>query len=158
MTYPEDELAARRNRKLRRAPHVADDYESREAATFRREMREAETSPLPGAAEEFYEAMRDTPSLVGERIGWILQGNYGYGAMKAAERVVRNRRMNRAAQLTHMVGALEWKCPLRGATAGWNRLTASEKAALDRSVNAEIEEYEREHGIHPSGGSHRRRR
>ena len=121
-------------------------YEMQEAREFQQQLREVEKAPLADrkeAAAEFLEAMQDDPERVGERVGWLLDGNYGYGAMQAAKRVLKNTRSNRAAQLTHMVAALDWQCPARAAMAAWKKLSAAQKAALDKEVNAVIRAVEK---------------
>jgi len=122
-------------------------YEMREAQEFQSTLREVDRAPLAERKEacaEFLEAMRHSPDLVAERIGWLLDGNYGYGSMQAAKRVIKgSSRMNKAAQLTHMVAALEWRCPARMAAQAWKALSSSEKKALDRAVGAEIKAAER---------------
>lgn len=121
------------------------EYEMREAREHHRMLGEVEKAPLherKEACAEFYEAMAHDPAIVGERIGWLLDGNYGYGSMKAAERVMAmSKRANKKATLTHMVGALEWKCPARMTMAAWKKLTPAQKAALDKAVQAEIDSY-----------------
>ena len=114
-------------------------YEAREAAEFRRQMTAAEKGPLAErreAAARFAEALRD-PALIAERIGWLLAGNYGHGAMVAAKRAATGRG-NKAAALTQMVCAIEWMCPVKLGIAEWKRLTASEKRKLDAAVKRAI--------------------
>jgi hypothetical protein len=116
------------------------EYEMREAAEFHREMSEADKGSLAErkeACREFAQAMRD-PALVAERVGWLIDGNYGYGAMQAAKRAIAATRSNRQAILTHMIGAIEWKCPARMAVTAWKKLSSAEKAALAKAINAEI--------------------
>lgn len=116
-------------------------YENREAADFHRQLREVARAPLRDrqeACREFFEAMRDHPDVVGERIGWLIDGNYGFGAGRAANDILRNRRMNRAAWLTQTVGALEWQCPQDMLVRAWKKLSPSEKAKLERAVEREI--------------------
>lgn len=108
---------------------------------YYRQLQEVQKSPLEDrkqAAQEFGEAMRD-PALVGERIGWLLDGNYGFEEMMAASRVLgQSARANKVASLTHMIGVLEWQCPPDRAVAEWKKLTKAEKDALDRAVKKEI--------------------
>lgn len=120
------------------------EYEMREAAEFHRQMSAADKGSLSErkeACKAFSEAMRD-PELVAERISWLLDGNYGYGAMQAAKRAVANKRMNRAAVLTHMIGAIEWQCPARMAAQAWKKLSRDEQKALDKAICAEIKQSE----------------
>ena len=163
MTYPIDELAARRGRKpsakemrvtvatpgihvpgdkwYPRGSREAEPYEMREAQEYQRQLRDVEKAPLADrkeAAEAFLEAMKD-PALVAERISWLFDGNYGYGAMQAAKRVLgMSARANKAATLTQMIAALEWRTPPRLAVQAWKKLSSAQKAALDKAVKAEI--------------------
>lgn len=119
-------------------------YEMREAAEFHNQMMSADKAPLherKAACAEFLEAMKD-PELVAERIGWLLDGNYGYGSMQAAKRAIANKRANRPALLTHLIGTLEWQCPARMAAGAWKKLTKEEQAALDKAVKAAIRQAE----------------
>ena len=113
-------------------------YEVSEAQEFRREMAEAEQGSIEErkeSAHEYFLAMRDSPSLVGERVGWLIDGNYGYGAMQAAKRIISSPRMNRSASLSQIVAALEWKCPQKMAASAWNKLTSVQKTNLEWEVS-----------------------
>lgn len=115
------------------------EYEMRELRTFATELRALDRAPLnerKEAAAEFYDAMAHDPHLVAERVGWLLDGNFGYGAYVQANRVARNPRMNRQAWLVQHVGALEWQVPLRMVPAAWKKLTVQQKMKLDQHVTA----------------------
>jgi hypothetical protein len=121
-------------------------YEQRERQIFHSDLTAVDRASLSDRKEScalFTEIMREQPDLVAERIGWLLDGNYGYGAMQAAKEVLKHKRMNRRAWLTHTIGALEWRCPQRMAIEGWKKLTAAEKKALDRAVDRAIESAEK---------------
>ena len=123
------------------------EYERREFNEANQKLREVEKAPLADrkeAAAEFLAAMRDHPQLVAERIGWLLDGNYGYGSMQMAKRILGSPRMNRSAALTHMIGAFEWSTPSAMAIAGWKKLTKSQQAALERAVQSAIRDAESE--------------
>ena len=115
----------------------------REAQAHEAEINRAPLSDRKEAQESFAEALRD-PALVAERIGWLIDGNYGYGEMLMAKRVVRNKRTNREAALTQMVAIFEWQCPARMAVDAWKKLSASEKRTLDDAVKIVIGEAEKE--------------
>ena len=146
MDYPVDELAARRRThasvQTRTTMPSQQEYEAREAQEFHKQLNEVEKAPLAErkeAAQAFYEAMAHDPAVVGERVGWLIAGNYGYGSMKAAERILAmSKRANKAASLTHAVAALEWRCPIRFAMQAWKKLTPDQKRKLDSFVKAEI--------------------
>jgi hypothetical protein len=123
------------------------EYERRELADAQRKLTEVEKAPLAErkeAAAEFLTAMRDHPDIVAERIGWLLDGNYGYGAMKKAKQILGSPRMNRSAALTHMVAAFEWSSPNAMTVAAWKKLTKPQQAALERAVQAAIRDAETE--------------
>jgi hypothetical protein len=117
------------------------EYENREVSSFLKQMREVEKLPLADRKEgaaSFALAMANDPALVAERVGWLLDGSYGYGSYIKASEVAKSPRMNRAAWLVSTVGALEWQSPPRLTQAAWKKLTAAQKAALDKFVQSEI--------------------
>lgn len=123
------------------------EYEQREAAIAHRQMEEVRNAPLADrreAQEHFFEVMRDTPELVGERLSWLFEGNYGYGSMVLAKRILNSPRMNRIAALTQMIGVFEWQCPEDRTRQAWKRLTGREKDALAREVQGAISDAEAE--------------
>jgi 3-oxoacyl-[acyl-carrier-protein] synthase III len=123
------------------------EYEQRELREANQRLSEVERAPLADrkeAAAEFFEAMRDDPELVAERVGWLLGGNYDYGQMMMAKRVLGAPRMNRVAALTQMVAAFEWSSPGAMTRAAWKKLTKGQQAALERAVQGEIADAERE--------------
>jgi len=116
------------------------EHEHREALLFRKEMAASEKGSLAErreAAAEFYEAMALDPKLVAERIGWLIDGNYGYGSYKATERVLASR-MNKEAWLVQTIGALEWQVPPRMTVQIWKKLTAAQRERLHRAIVKEI--------------------
>lgn len=116
-------------------------YEQRELSATRRQISEIERAPLADrkeAAEKFYAAMRDCPELIAERVGWLLDGNYGYGPMLMAKRVLGSPRMNRSAALTQLIATLEWSTPSAMTRSSWNKLTKDQQAALEKAVQATI--------------------
>ena len=123
------------------------EYEHREAQEFHKQLQEVEKAPLAyrkEAADDYLQAMKHQPERVAERIDWLLAGNYGYGAMKAAERIV-NGRGNRMASLSIIIAALEYQCPSRMAAAAWKKLTKAERDKLDDAIKTEIAELRKTH-------------
>jgi hypothetical protein len=120
------------------------EYAAREKRMFRAQIADTEKQPLRDRQEarsEFREVMAQHPDRVAERIAWILEGNYGFGAYTEAREVVVNKRMNRAAWFVSMVGALDHSCPPEFTMGAWKTLTAAQKKNLDVAVMAVIEEY-----------------
>jgi hypothetical protein len=125
------------------------EYEQRELTLAHRQLDEIRRASLADRKEAqlaFFEAMRDTPKLVAERVGWLLDGNYGYGSMMMAKRVLESPRMNRVAALTQMIGAFEWQSPEDMTRQAWKRLTGNEKAALADAVGDAIHDAEGNEG------------
>lgn len=121
------------------------EYERRELADARLKLDEVKRAPLTDRKEAqvaFLEAMRDDPELVAERLGWLLNGSYGYGPMLLAKRVLASPRMNRSAALTQMVGVFEWQSPEDMTRAVWKKLSKSEQARLERAVQSAIRDAE----------------
>ena len=112
-------------------------YEANAAARFRAEIAAVQTAPLSDrrhAATEWALALRD-PQLILERIGWLIDGSYGYGSYRAARDVIHNPRMNRAAWLGTTIAALEWRTDRTMAAREFRNLPAD----VRQSLNAEIE-------------------
>jgi hypothetical protein len=124
--------------------HEYEQREIREAHAQQRAVSKAPLAERKEAQHEFFEAMRDRPRIVGERIGWLLDGNYGYGSMLLAKKILHSPRMNRIAALTQMVGVFEWQCPEDMTRAAWKRLSPGEKHELARAVEHAIESAERD--------------
>ena len=123
------------------------EYERRELDEARAKLDEVEKAPIADrkeAAAHFFEVMRDHPEIVAERIGWLLDGNYGYGQMLKAKQILGSPRMNRSAALTHMVAAYEWSTPNAMVIAGWKKLTKGQQVALDKAVLRAIKDAESE--------------
>ena len=123
------------------------EYERREHTEAQRRLTEIRRQPLSDRKEaqgKFLEAMRDDPELVAERVGWLLNGSYGYGSQLMAKQVLANPRMNRSAALTQMIGAFEWMAPGDMVSAAWKKLTKSQQAALEKAVQAVIRRAETE--------------
>jgi hypothetical protein len=122
------------------------EYEANERRMASRRVREVEGAPLgerKEAAVEFLDCMKNSPGLVAERIEWMLAGKYGYGVMLLAKEILGNPRMNRLAALTHMIAVHEWMCPQAMAIAAWKKLSSTEKARLDKAIEAVIRRAER---------------
>ncbi len=116
-----------------------EDRSLREALAREREIGSAPIADRKEAAADFGKYKKTDPALVAERNGWLLNGSYGYGEMKRAQSVLDMKgRANRAASLVQLVGIYEWMTPVAMTIAQWKKLSAAEKAALDKAVKAEI--------------------
>lgn len=123
------------------------EYESRmfqEAARREQEIDRAPLSDRKEAQASFLEDMRTDPATVAERIGWLIAGNYGYGEMQLAKRIVASPRMNRESALTQLTAVYEWQCPRRMAVDAWKKLTPAQKSALSATIAVVIAEAEKD--------------
>jgi hypothetical protein len=121
-------------------------YEANELAMARRDEEQINAEPLRDRKEcqaSFLDAMATDPALVAERIAWLIDGNYGYGPMVLAKRIVASPRSNRVAGLSQLVSVFEWRCPRVMAVAAWKELTASQKRALESAIETVISEAEK---------------
>ena len=121
-------------------------YEANELATAYRDEEHINHEPLRDRKEcqaSFLEAMATDPAVIAERIGWLIDGNYGYGPMLLAKRIVASPRMNRVAGLSQLICVFEWRCPRVMGVAAWKKLTASQKRALETAIETVIDEAEK---------------
>ena len=117
------------------------EYETYEARRHAAALREVETAPLAErkeAAEEYGEALREYPQSLTQAVSYLLNGSFGYGAYRAALNILSHKRMNRAAALSLMAAALNWRCPPNYATREWNKLTQEQRDKINDSIKAEI--------------------
>ena len=118
-------------------------YEQRELDDAIRNEREVERAPLAvrkEAQQEFFDAIKLHPSVVAERVGWLLEGQYGKGPQLQAFNVTA--RMNRPAAYSQMIAVLDHNCPRNMAVAAWKKLTKLEQRKLQQLIEAEIESFE----------------
>lgn len=122
-------------------------YERNERMSAHNHLQEIERAPLSDRKEaqrDFARVMGEDPALLAERLGWLIDGNYGYGEMGMAKQIVAHPRMNREAALTQLVGAFEWQCPQRMTADAWKKLTSDQKAVLSAAVDVVIKAAEKE--------------
>jgi len=119
------------------------DYEQREIELALKNEREIERAPLADrkeAQQSFFEAIKQYPEIVAERVGWLLDGQYGAGAMLLARNVTS--RSNRPAAYSQMIAVLDHNCPRRMAAEAWKKLTPKEKTKLQQLIEDEIEQFD----------------
>lgn len=128
-------------------------YEDQELRLYVKQVEEITKAPLSDrkeAAKEWFEAMRDTPKTVAERVRWLLAGSYGYGSYVKARQVATSRNMNRVAALANMTAELEWQCPSRMASQEWGKLTPAQQQAVNNAVAHVIQDWGEEEGMKPA--------
>ncbi len=116
-------------------------FEQAERRRFLAELEQVEKAPLSDRKDgrtAYTEALQ-TPELVAERIGWLLNGSYGQGSYCAALQVIGNPRQNVQAWLGQTIAAIEWHCPANFARAAWCALSDAQKAALAKLIQVEID-------------------
>lgn len=121
-------------------------YDANELTMARRDEERINAEPLADRKEcqaAFLNAMATDPALIAERIGWLIDGNYGYGPMLLAKRIVTSPRMNRVAGLSQLICVFEWRCPRTMGMAAWKMLTKSQKADLETAIETVIAEAEK---------------
>lgn len=115
-----------------------DKYDQVSAREHYADLEKVKRAPISERREscaEFTEVMRDNPDLVGERLGWLLEGCYGRGAMQAALHVLATgKNANKVASLNLLIAALEWSCPADMTIRAWKMLTEPQKVALDAAI------------------------
>jgi hypothetical protein len=123
------------------------EYEANEARNAERHIEQVERAPLADrkdGAANYFRAMADDPAIVAERISWLIDGNYGFGEMMMAKRIVANPRLNRSAALGALIAIFEWHCPRKMANDAWKKLSQAQKATLDAAINVVITAAENE--------------
>lgn len=111
---------------------------------FNKDMRRAETANLEdsqAARAEWLDALRNSADTVIERIEWLLDGNYGWGAYECARETITNTRMNRSAWLGQVIANLEWQCPSNFAREAWNKLDGEKQENITAAINDVIDTY-----------------
>lgn len=127
---------------MRRDP-ANEAYEAREFHSFMKDVKSVDKLPLAERKENariFEQTLHKDPELIAERIGWLLNGSYGYGSYQEAQKVARSPRMNQGAWLVQTVAALEWQVPPKMTIAAWHTLSAAQRTKLDRLIKKEIKD------------------
>ncbi len=120
------------------------DYEMREAQLFHAKLnavdcqslhdrKDARARFLESVTQPATEHTRSGPELIRERCSWLIDGSYGYGAMKAFERL--SKRVNRRAWLFVTVAALEWQCPNKFAREVWKGLPLDVQEQINQGLD-----------------------
>lgn len=120
------------------------EYEDRERSELVRLFGDLERLPLAERREnreEWREAMAERPELIADRIGWLFNGSYGWGAQDRARSIVTGKRGNRVAAICQLLSAVEWRCAQGEAIKAWKDLTSAQKDTLDATVTEAIEYY-----------------
>lgn len=116
-------------------------WESNELRSARVHEERVNAAPLSERKEkaiELLSALKD-PRLMQERIGWLIDGNYGKGPQLQVEQVLAgSARSNKHAAITQLIGVHEWGVPRVMTVNVWKKLTHSQQAALSKAIDAAI--------------------
>jgi hypothetical protein len=118
-------------------------YESNERAMLAIQIARVESAPLVdrrAGRDSLAEALT-VPGLIEERLRWLLEGCYGYGAMMKAKEIAASK-MNRPAALMQLLGAVEWQCPGSMTRAMYLKLSPADQQALNAVIMAVIDSQE----------------
>lgn len=116
------------------------DYTAR--IEFNKQIREVENNTLEERKEgykNYSDALENNQEWLAEKIGWLIDGSYGYGSYTIAREVVQNNRANKRAWLGVTIAALEYHCPNNYARKAWNNLSADKQASMNALIDKEIE-------------------
>jgi hypothetical protein len=112
-----------------------------ELQQFRKQMEETEKLPLAerkANALEWYKDLSDNYKMIAERVGWLLQGNYGGGSYGSACRVLASPRMNQVAWCAITIANLEWRTPAKMAIMAWKKLPVETRYQVNEAIRREI--------------------
>ena len=125
------------------------EYIEREMKIMSKDAAKIEALPMVERRESyqiFSADMAAFPQIIAERIGWLLNGSYGFGQMILAQRALDSR--NPKAHLFRLIAIFEWRTGKSYAAKAWRMASEATKEALNKAIDAEIEyfksNYERE--------------
>jgi len=79
------------------------------------------------------------PEVFADRIGWILNGTYGYGAMYRAIQLADNKRCNRIAGLSIILSAIEYGVTSDNSIKAWKTLSKEQQEKLASLIQVELD-------------------
>ena len=122
-------------------------YLANERRRYNAKCREWAQAPLAERREARanYTSLLCDPPLLIERVGWMLDGNYGEIEMILAKEVLTNKRCNRAARLSVLIAGLECFCPDREALAAYKALGLDQRNAVDAALAALLSAHDKNH-------------
>lgn len=115
------------------------EYEKRARMRFQADCTSRRKQATRQNGQDILKAMRGDADKVARLVGWLLNGNYGYGACQQAWHVVNNTRMNKPAYLVQLIGLMEWGATEAQTRAAWKKLDTEQQAYLTSLVERTIE-------------------
>jgi len=118
-------------------------YEANERAALARQIAQVESASLVDrrAARDCLAGYLADADLIEERLRWLFDGCYGYGAMMKAKEIAASK-LNRPAALMQLLGAVEWQCPGSMTRAMYLKLSPADQQALNAVIMAVIDSQE----------------
>ena len=90
---------------------------------------------------EYLETLKNDTNLLTQRVGWLLDGNYGRGSYLVAGEIANNYRCNRPANLAILVAQLEWQITPSQARHAFSQLSEGRKEEVTEAINETIESH-----------------
>ena len=113
------------------------EYEMRERQRHLAKLAEVEHAPLVDRRDsrvQFTVALKD-PALIRERVEWLIEGCYGWGACDHAKRILSwGVRTNKPAALCLLIAAVEWLCPNKFAVEAYKSLTPRQQRLVTKAI------------------------
>lgn len=107
-------------------------------------IRKAPLADRKEAKTSLVKAFTEYPNIFADRIGWLLNGTYGYGEMQLALNILKgSKRTNKVAALSQLMALVEWQCPEDMTRSAWKSLTREQQEKLDYLIRVEIDYIER---------------
>ena len=110
-------------------------YEANELARFNQELKGGESNTA-----DMLDMCKNFKFMLYDRVRWILDGNYGAGALLAYNRLTK--RMNRKAWLFVTIARLEFNVSNRAARKLWSLLTNDDQISINTSLAAIIDRHD----------------
>ncbi len=125
------------------------EYERDEVSKFHAQLDAVEKATLQDRRDglaSFQAVLTECPEQLVERIEWLLNGSYGFGAQKMTLEVLKHTRINHAAWLTFVIAALDHGCPRNFTAKAWHSLSVVQQAQLNIAIGEAVSEYLAESG------------
>lgn len=122
-------------------------YEQREMMKYHKLQGDLSGLPLWERLENrriMAEAMATNPERIADDVDNVLRGNYGCGAYLVALECMSNKRMNRVALLSQIVGAVAWECSRVQSRKAWLSLTKDQQKRIDQLIADVVSDWDDE--------------
>ena len=117
-------------------------YEQNERKRLMTQLIEITKLPVAdrtASKAEYLNTLQNDTNLLTQRVGWLLNGNYGYGGYLVANEIALNHRCNRPANLAILTAQLEWQITPSQARHAFSQLSEGRKEEITEAINETIE-------------------